>query len=139
VGILTETPGLYDRLSAWQNLLYFGELYNLGRARASTQTERYLRLLDLWERRDDPVSGFSAIALAVAISSRVNDPRTAQQLAAIVVVPVLAWVFARASGALVLSPALALAAGGVLALASALAFYGVTRLFHRAAILTPWR
>src|SRR6185312_4646128 len=26
VGILTETPGLYDRLSAWQNLLFFAEM-----------------------------------------------------------------------------------------------------------------
>ncbi len=59
VGILTETPGLYDRLSAWDNLLFFAELYDLTAARASSQVERYLRLLDLWERRDDKVGGFS--------------------------------------------------------------------------------
>ncbi len=59
VGILTETPGLYDRLSAWQNLLFFAELYDLPAERASSQVERYLRLLDLWERRDDKVGGFS--------------------------------------------------------------------------------
>src|SRR5437899_4628665 len=29
VGILTETPGLYDRLSAWQNLMFFARLYGL--------------------------------------------------------------------------------------------------------------
>ncbi len=59
VGILTETPGLYDRLSAWQNLMFFAELYDLPAKRASSQIERYLRLLDLWERRDDKVGGFS--------------------------------------------------------------------------------
>src|ERR1051326_4870587 len=59
VGILTETPGLYDRLSAWENLLFFAELYDLPAERASSQIERYLRLLDLWERRDDKVGGFS--------------------------------------------------------------------------------
>jgi ABC-2 type transport system ATP-binding protein len=59
VGILTETPGLYDRLSAWQNLLFFAELYDLTAARAASQVERYLHLLDLWERRDDKVGGFS--------------------------------------------------------------------------------
>jgi ABC-2 type transport system ATP-binding protein len=59
VGVLTETPGLYDRLSAWQNLLFFAELYDLPAARAASQVERYLRMLDLWERRDDKVSGFS--------------------------------------------------------------------------------
>ncbi len=59
VGILTENPGLYDRLSARQNLLFFGRLYDLDAATAEAQAERYLRLLDLWDRRDDPVGGFS--------------------------------------------------------------------------------
>src|SRR4051794_16915164 len=43
VGILTETPGLYDRLSARQNLTFFARLYDLDRARAERQSERYLR------------------------------------------------------------------------------------------------
>jgi ABC-2 type transport system ATP-binding protein len=59
VGILTETPGLYDRLSAWQNLRFFAEMYGLPAERASSQVERYLRLLELWERRGDKVGGFS--------------------------------------------------------------------------------
>ena len=59
VGILTEQPGLYDRLSARQNLRYFARLYDLESARADTQVERYLHLLDLWERRDEPVGTFS--------------------------------------------------------------------------------
>ena len=59
VGILTESPGLYDRLSARQNLTYFARLYDLTRARAAEQVDRYLRMLELWERRDDPVGTFS--------------------------------------------------------------------------------
>jgi ABC-2 type transport system ATP-binding protein len=59
IGILTETPGLYDRLSAWQNLLFFAELYDLPAKKATSQVERYLRMLDLWDRRNDKVSGFS--------------------------------------------------------------------------------
>jgi ABC-2 type transport system ATP-binding protein len=59
VGILTESPGLYDRLSARQNLTYFARLYDLDRTRAAEQVDRYLRLLELWERRDDPVGTFS--------------------------------------------------------------------------------
>src|SRR5579864_2080159 len=59
IGILTETPGLYDRLSAWQNLMFFAELYDLSAERAASQVERYLRMLDLWERRGSSVGGFS--------------------------------------------------------------------------------
>ncbi len=59
VGILTETPGLYDRLSALENLVFFGRLYDLDAARAAQQAERYLTDLDLWERRHEKVGGFS--------------------------------------------------------------------------------
>jgi ABC-2 type transport system ATP-binding protein len=59
VGILTEQPGLYDRLSARQNLRYFARLYDLESARVDAQVERYLHLLELWDRRDEPVGTFS--------------------------------------------------------------------------------
>src|SRR5439155_1354499 len=59
VGILTEQPGLYDRLSARQNLRYFARLYDLDAARVDAQVERYLHLLELWDRRDEPVGTFS--------------------------------------------------------------------------------
>ncbi len=59
VGILTETPGLYDRMSAFENLVYFGQLYDMEKAKATQQAERYLRDLDLWERRDEKVGGYS--------------------------------------------------------------------------------
>ncbi len=59
VGILTETPGLYDRLSAYQNLVFFAQLYDVPLARAEAQAERYLRMLELWDRRADQVGGFS--------------------------------------------------------------------------------
>ncbi len=59
VGILTETPGLYDRLTARQNLAFFARLYGLDRGQSEAQVERYLRALGLWDRRDDRVGGFS--------------------------------------------------------------------------------
>jgi ABC-2 type transport system ATP-binding protein len=59
VGILTETPGLYDRMSAFENLVYFGQLYDLEAGKASQQAQRYLRDMDLWERKDENVGGFS--------------------------------------------------------------------------------
>ena len=59
VGILTEQPGLYDRLSARQNLRYFARLYDLDAVRVDAQVARYLQLLELWDRRDEPVGTFS--------------------------------------------------------------------------------
>ncbi len=57
VGILTESPGLYERLSARFNLELFAELY--GVADPKGQAEKYLRLLDLWDRRDTEAGTFS--------------------------------------------------------------------------------
>jgi ABC-2 type transport system ATP-binding protein len=57
VGILTETPGMYDQLSAERNLSFFAEMYEVENIPA--QVERYLRMLGLWERRFEPVGTFS--------------------------------------------------------------------------------
>ncbi|MFP5341387.1 MAG: ABC transporter ATP-binding protein [Candidatus Limnocylindria bacterium] len=59
VGILTETPGLYDKLSATANLDFFGRLYGLPADVRSEGIERYLRLFGLWERRGDVAGTFS--------------------------------------------------------------------------------
>ncbi|MGC8781519.1 MAG: ABC transporter ATP-binding protein [Anaerolineae bacterium] len=57
VGLLTETPGLYERLSARANLEIFAELYDVQDVKG--QVERYLRLLGLWERRDAEAGALS--------------------------------------------------------------------------------
>jgi ABC-2 type transport system ATP-binding protein len=59
VGILTETPGLYEKLSAAANLDFFGRLYGLPTEVRAERIERYLRLFSLWDRRDDLAATFS--------------------------------------------------------------------------------
>src|SRR5713226_8344787 len=86
VGILTEQPGLYERQSAWENLVFYATLYGLPTQVARSQTERYLRLMGLWERRSEPVVTFSrgmkqkmAIARAALHEPRVlflDEPTT---------------------------------------------------------------
>src|ERR1700737_2247882 len=59
VGVLTESPGLYEQLSAFQNLLFFGRLHGLSRSAAKSQIEKYLKLLELWDVRDERAGTFS--------------------------------------------------------------------------------
>jgi len=73
--MLTQMPGLYDRLSARRNLEYFASFYPS--IEPQSQVEKYLRLMGLWERRDDKVGTFSKgmrqrLALARAL---VHEPR----------------------------------------------------------------
>jgi len=58
VGMLTETPGFYNRLSAKRNLEYFASFYSSIES-PSKQVEKYLRLIGLWKRCNDRVSTFS--------------------------------------------------------------------------------
>jgi ABC-2 type transport system ATP-binding protein len=76
VGILTEQPGMYDRLSAEKNLTIYAKLY--GVADVAGQVEKYLRMLGLWERRKDLAGSFSKgmkqkLAIARAI---LHEPAT---------------------------------------------------------------
>lgn len=76
VGVLTETPGMYDRLSAEYNLLVYARLYEVADPRKAV--ERYLRLLDLWDRRSDPVGSFSkGMKQKLAIArTLIHEPQT---------------------------------------------------------------
>jgi ABC-2 type transport system ATP-binding protein len=86
VGILTEQPGLYERQSAWDNLVFFAALYGLDRTTAARQAEHFLRLMGLWDRRLEAVATFSrgmkqkmAIARAALHEPRVlflDEPTT---------------------------------------------------------------
>jgi ABC-2 type transport system ATP-binding protein len=57
VGVLTETPGMYDNLSAEYNLRIFADLYEV--RDAAGQVEKYLKLLGLYDRRLDSAGTFS--------------------------------------------------------------------------------
>ena len=75
VGILTEAPGMYDNLSAEFNLEIYASLYEVQDPKS--QVEKYLRMLGLWERRQDETGTFSKgmkqkLAIARAL---LHEPR----------------------------------------------------------------
>lgn len=57
IGFLPEAPGLYDALTAEQNLAFYGAMY--GVEEISRQIKHYLEFLGLWNRRHEPVATFS--------------------------------------------------------------------------------
>ncbi|MGA3110411.1 MAG: ABC transporter ATP-binding protein [Candidatus Bathyarchaeia archaeon] len=76
VGLLPENVGLYESLSAYRNLDFYGKLYEVPDQARQENIERLLKLLGIWERREDSVATFSKgtkqkIAIARAL---IHDP-----------------------------------------------------------------
>lgn len=76
VGLLPGDVGLYDSLSAYKNLDFYGKLYEVSPERREENIKQLLSLLGIWERRDHPVGTFSKgtkqkIAIARAL---IHDP-----------------------------------------------------------------
>jgi len=77
VGLLPENVGLYDDVTAYRNLDFFGRLYECPDAQRREGIERLLKMLDIWDRRDRLVGTFSKgmkqkIAVARAL---IHDPQ----------------------------------------------------------------
>jgi ABC-2 type transport system ATP-binding protein len=58
-GVLTETPALYERLTARQNLSFFGALSGLSAAEVGASAERLMDMFRLADRLDERVGSFS--------------------------------------------------------------------------------
>ncbi|HZY93048.1 MAG TPA: ABC transporter ATP-binding protein [Thermoplasmata archaeon] len=76
VGVVPDNVGLYEDLSAYRNLDFYGRLYDIADGPRREAIERLLRLLGVWERRDSVVGTFSKgmkqkLAIARAL---VHDP-----------------------------------------------------------------
>ncbi len=59
LGVLPESPGLYEELSAFRNLQFFGRLQGMSDVQIRERAHGLLSALDLWDRRDEIVATFS--------------------------------------------------------------------------------
>jgi ABC-2 type transport system ATP-binding protein len=60
VGILTENPSLYERLTAYENMDFFAQAYGVtDPTERAKRIEELLEFFHLWDRRNDKVAGFS--------------------------------------------------------------------------------
>lgn len=103
-----------------------------GRVFSAIISPSWLIVLLLWA----PLISLTSIGMTVAISSRVNDPRSAQQISAVLILPIVGLFVGQISGVLVLGPLLVFIGAVVLALLAAGALWLSVRFFQREAILT---
>lgn len=77
VGILTEHPGLYERLSGRQNLEFFAALHGLSTQRARERVEHFLETMGLAAQADQAVATYSrGMKQKVAIArAALHDPQ----------------------------------------------------------------
>ena len=77
VGVLTEHPGLYERLSARDNLDFYAQLYGIPDSLRTRRVEHFLRLMGLWERSEDAVATYSrGMKQKIAIArAALHDPK----------------------------------------------------------------
>jgi len=86
-----------------------------------------------------PLMAVAAVNVSIIVSSRVSDPRTAEQVSMVVIVPLLGLVFGQMAGLFLLDTRLILAAAAVLVLADIGLVYLGVGMFQRETILTKWK
>ncbi len=77
IGLVPDNVGLYDDLTAFENLDFYGKLYECPEGPRRENIERFLKMLDLWDRKDARAGSFSKgmkqkLALARAL---VHEPK----------------------------------------------------------------
>jgi ABC-2 type transport system ATP-binding protein len=76
IGFVSDNVGLYESLTAYENLEYYGKLYKCPEPRRKENIERFLKLLGLWEKKDAVAGSYSKgmkqkLAIARAL---IHDP-----------------------------------------------------------------
>jgi ABC-2 type transport system permease protein len=86
-----------------------------------------------------PLLALLSMSIGVMISSRVNDTRAAQQIGAMLVIPIVALGIAQTAGFVLLNAATFIGGAALIALLDVALLKAATRLFQRETILTRWK
>jgi ABC-2 type transport system permease protein len=86
-----------------------------------------------------PLMAIASVNLALFVSSRVNDPRTAEQVSSLFILPILGLMFAQIAGLIVINvPVMLSFIGGMILVDIGMIYLGTT-IFQRETILTRWK
>ena len=77
MGIVPDISNVYNELSAWDNLIFTGKLYDMPRDFRESHAEELLKMFGLYERRKEKVEGFSRgmkrrVCIAMALMNKSN-------------------------------------------------------------------
>jgi ABC-2 type transport system ATP-binding protein len=77
IGLVPDNVGLYEELTAYKNLDFYGRYYKVDEAKRRERIEYFLKLLGLWEKKDVAAGTFSKgmkqkLAIARAL---IHDPQ----------------------------------------------------------------
>jgi len=76
IGVVSETANPYPEMTAWDNLMFAASLYDIQKKEQKEQAENLLKLLGIYDRRNEKVENFSKglrkrVAIAMAL---IHDP-----------------------------------------------------------------
>ncbi len=86
-----------------------------------------------------PLLAVASVNIAMMVSSRVNDPRVAEQLSVLVILPLVGLFIGQATGLILINARLILWMAAALVLIDAGLLWFATQLFQRETILTRWK
>lgn len=86
-----------------------------------------------------PLLAILAVVFSLMISSRVNDPRVAEQISMVIILPVLGGFFGQVAGLFVLNKQIISVIALIMVALDAIMVYLATRVFQREQILTRWK
>jgi ABC-2 type transport system permease protein len=86
-----------------------------------------------------PAIGLSSVVAGVIVSSRVSDPRVAQQIGGIIIVPIIAIILLQATGTVLVGATGYFVLAVIVTIVSLVGLRIGVVLFDREAILTRWR
>lgn len=86
-----------------------------------------------------PLLSLFSVCVCLMISSRVRDPRVAEQISSVVILPVLLLMFGQIFGFLIFSSNLAILISLFTLIADVVVVYFCVQLFARETILTRWK